>query len=518
MTARRSSEGWFHRRSLRWQVASAPIITVLLISVYFGVYNPAKSAEQATLAKSRDLAGAATMVALSVGVGLQLEEPSAVAAAFAWARRDSSLRFVAVLDSTGRRIAAYDPDRLWSSIAAERAQASVHEWQGHFVVAAPIRFQDRALGTVVLASALAPIHAAAIAERRAGLVASALILLLGIALSLWLASRIARPVVDLRLAAEHVATGDYNVTLATNGRGEVGALTLAFGTMVSTIRQQMRDMASQANELSITRDAALAAAAAKSAFLATMSHEIRTPMNGVMGLLELLRETPLDTEQRQYVDIASQSANGLLHVINDILDFSKLEAGRVVTESLPFDLRQTVRDVAGMLAPAARTKGLQFSVEYAPDIPSVYCGDAGRVRQIVTNLVNNAIKFTATGQVTIAVTTRAERGSRRLTRIDVTDSGIGISARNLARLFQPFSQADASTTRTFGGTGLGLAISKELVELMGGAIGVESTEGVGSRFWFSLDLATVDDGYPISRTADARVIQGAAVLGEAIRS
>ncbi len=496
MIRRTAPDGWFRELSLRWQVASVSSITVLLVSVYFGLYNPTRNAEQATLAKSRDVAGAAAMVALSVGVGLQLEEPSAVAAAFTWARRDSALRFVAVLDSTGRRIAAYDPDRLSLNMEEERLRPDVHEHEGHFVVAAPVRFQDRALGTVVLASSLAPIRVAAEAERRAGLVASAFILLFGIALSLWLASRIARPVVDLRLAAERVATGDYNVVLASHGRGEVGALTVAFGTMVSTIRQQMRDLASQADELSVTRDAALAAAAAKSTFLATMSHEIRTPMNGVMGMLEILRDTPLDDEQRQYADTASQSANCLLQIINDVLEFSRLEAGRLAIESVPFDLRRTVLDVVGMLSPTARTKGLQLRVDYAAGTPSSFRGDAGRVRQVLTNLAANAIKFTSRGQVTIAVSAVVNHSAHARLRIEVSDSGIGLSAESIGRLFQPFTQADVSTTRQYGGTGLGLAISKELVELMGGAIGVESQEGAGSRFWFTLDLPLTEPPQP----------------------
>ena len=487
--------------SLRWQVASVSIVTVFLMSVFVGLYYPARNAREATAEKAKSVAGAAAMVALSVGVGLQLQEPSAVAAAFAWARRDSALRYVAVLDSTGQRVATYDPDHLALDPAAYAMQYDVVEWQQHFVVAAPVRFQDRALGTVVLASSLAPIRLMAARERRSGLAASAVMLLVGFALSLWVAARIAKPVVDLRRAAEHVAAGDYSVAVEHESRGEVGALSAAFAAMVGTIRKQMADLARQARELAVTRDAALDAAAAKSAFLATMSHEIRTPMNGVMGMLELLRDTPLNAEQTLYTETASRSANSLLQVINDILDFSKIEAGRLTIEHEPFDFRSTVTDIARMLAPAARAKGLQLQVVYPVATPSALVGDAGRLRQVLTNLVGNAVKFTHQGQVTIRIAQIADavRGCRL--QVDVHDTGIGISAESQAHLFQPFSQADSSTSRRYGGTGLGLAICKELVTLMGGTMGVESIEGQGSRFWFVVDLplarVTTNDGAPL---------------------
>ncbi|MCC6246079.1 MAG: HAMP domain-containing protein [Gemmatimonadaceae bacterium] len=474
--------------SLRWQVASVSIVTVLLMSVFIGLYYPARNAREATADKATSLSGAAAMVALSVGVGLQLQEPSAVAAAFAWARRDSALRYVAVLDSTGERVATYDPDHLGLNLAAHRSRYDVHEWNQHFVVAAPVGFQDRALGTVILASSLQPIRLMAARERRNGLAASALILLVGFALSLWVAARIAKPVVDLRRAAEHVAAGDYSVAVEHESRGEVGALSAAFATMVGTIRKQMADLASQATELAVTRDAALDAAAAKSAFMATMSHEIRTPMNGVMGMLELLRDTPLDAEQKMYTETASRSANSLLQVINDILDFSKIEAGRLTIEQHPFDFRITITDIARMLAPAARAKGLQLQVVYPASAPTAFVGDAGRLRQVLTNLVGNAVKFTHQGHVAIRVTPieGSSRGCRL--QVDIHDTGIGIPLEAQAHLFQPFSQADSSTSRRYGGTGLGLAICKELIALMGGTIGVDSVEGEGSRFWFVVDL------------------------------
>ncbi len=227
---------------------------------------------------------------------------------------------------------------------------------------------------------------------------------------------------------------------------------------------------------------------AKSQFLANMSHEIRTPLNGIVGMAEILKGTPLNDEQREFLNIILSSSDALLQIINDILDFSKIEAGKIELESIKISLEEIISNVANLLITRAEKKGIELITFYDPHIPDSLTGDPVRIQQIILNLANNAIKFTHRGEVCISARLLEITGQVANIRIEIRDTGIGISKENQKKLFKSFSQADTSTTRKFGGTGLGLAISKKLVEQMGGSIGVESEKGKGSIFYFHLPL------------------------------
>ncbi|HZW52582.1 MAG TPA: response regulator [Candidatus Elarobacter sp.] len=325
-----------------------------------------------------------------------------------------------------------------------------------------------------------------------------------------------------RILPEYASIADVgeSTVVETTGRDARGTLfpvefargrdvTHAFGESIIILRDITQRKAAE-EAIRAAHDRAVEAADVKSQFLATMSHEIRTPINAVVGMSELLLQTPLNEEAREYATTVRDSAESLLAIVNDILDFSKIEAGRMELESVPFAPVVAVENATDILAAAARKKGLSLSTYVAPDVPRRVLGDADRLRQVLLNLLGNAVKFTASGSVTArAVVDRVEGEFGVVLRFSVTDTGPGIAPEVAEQLFEPFRQADQSTRRRFGGTGLGLSISRRIVELMGGKIGFDSSLGRGSTFWFTIPFTRVVDAADAER---GEALRGARIL------
>ncbi|MEP6491536.1 MAG: response regulator [bacterium] len=385
------------------------------------------------------------------------------------------------------------------------------------------------LGVLQLGVSLRPLL---VREQRAlvsTFIATVVLLILGVPVVLIFTQRVTAPLRTLVDAAHAIGEGRLEPMEHISTNDEIGTLARSFDLMVNKLRASRAEIddnqrtlenrvAQRTAEVEAARGAAEVqakraeeASRAKSQFLANMSHEIRTPMNGVMGMLELLGRTDLTPRQRRFADTANGSAEALLELINEVLDFSKIEAGRMELHRTEFDLARTVEDVCEMLAPRAHQKQLDLVPRLAPDVHAAVFGDVMRVRQVLLNLVGNAVKFTEAGTVQVRVTISEESSAHQVVRFEVQDTGIGIAPEHVGLLFQPFVQGDSSTTRQFGGTGLGLAIGKQLVGLMGGEIGVDSNVGVGSTFWFTVPLEkrALD---PTGAFTPGRVLNGSRIL------
>ncbi len=405
---------------------------------------------------------------------------------------------------------------LAKAIAQRRIVVVFHV--DHVDFAAPVLADNRFLGVLALRSNLSQLYEKLIWTLLATLAAFVLAMLSAFWFS-WRSQRqIVLPIVKLAEAMQQIEAGEDLTTRLTRVEDdEIGVLIDGFNRMLTQLRQreaQFQDyrldlerqvqertlalataneeLTQSIREANAAQEAAEAASRTKSEFLARMSHEIRTPMNGVLGMAELLSGTTLTLRQHRFLKTICRSAEALLGVLNDILDFSKIEAGKLELEIAPFDIRELIEDVAQLCAERAHQKGLEILCSLPTARSLLFLGDSVRYRQIVTNLVGNAIKFTDQGQVAIRLELHEESAQDALLRLEVEDSGIGIPAEVQARIFDAFVQADVTTTRRYGGTGLGLAISNQLAELMGGDLGVQSEPGRGSTFWFAVRLRKAD--------------------------
>ncbi|MBU8870184.1 MAG: response regulator [Gemmatimonadales bacterium] len=479
------------RTKLTLTLAAVSLVGALSIALYF----PPRMERLARASLETKAVGVAEVLAYNLTVPLEFNDVRGLEETVGSVTRDAGFIGLQVVDSNGATVSG---DALRTDLTQLPVGTTVEDLGFCLEVVAPIASSTEVLGALVLRLDTDSVRQEVANNRRATWFVSAIVGLISLVVGAMFSRRFTRPIAELCRASDAMAEGRLNVRIDHDSGDELGRLANAFNGMARALQESRkaeveynRNLESMVEkrtaELVAAKDEADRANRSKSQFLANMSHEIRTPMNGIMGMTDLTLGSDLNPEQHRNLAIVKDSSSALLNIIDDILDFSKVEAGRLELEIAEFDLYRLVGGLADFFGLEAERRDIEFVCQVHPNVPRHLNGDPGRLRQVLVNLLGNAMKFTAEGQVILAV--RSVPGEAEgSVKFEITDTGIGIETEVQETIFNAFAQADSSTTRKFGGTGLGLAISSQLVGLMGGELKLDSEVGGGSTFYFQVAL------------------------------